>query len=908
MKQQALLLTLVLAILAMPGVAVGQTLTGTITGHALDEQGGVLPGVMVTLTGKTGSQTQVTDERGEFRFVGLEPGSYSVKTELQGFKPRVESNLTVGISKNVDLRMTMAVGGLTETVEVTANAVTVDTSTTATDTNISQALLFSMPISRTNAAVNTLNYSPGVNSGSAFGGNSDYANALLLDGVDTRDPEGGSAWTFFNYNIIEEVAVGGLGQPAEYGGFTGAVVNTITKSGGNRFSSLFEFRYSNNSLSGNNVSSDVAAKNPALASPAQIKKMTDYTVQLGGPFKKDKVFFFGSIQRYSIRDDPTGPTTVHKEVSPRFNGKLTWQMTPNDTFTAALQYDNYNQWGRTGYPGSYSTDNQTREQDSPEYIWNFQYRKVIGASTFFEAKYTGYWGYYDLTPVDMTPLHFDGETGGYPSGGAGTQAKYDRTRNQLNASLTKYLNAAGQHSFKFGVEIERSKIRNRWGYVEQNGMPLFFYDYGGLPYLAYSYAYDLQGKNKRTSVYAQDQWKMGRVTANLGVRIDAIKGESTVEKKDLYKATPVAPRLGLAWDLTGQGTSVLRAFYGQLYEGAVFGTWEKAVPGIGDFVTYEVLPGWVLGDEIDRVSGASKYTVAGSMKHPRTDEFNVAFEQQFLGSYKFTGTYIRRSAKNFIDGTLIDGRWGTTSYNNPLTNQAMTLYRWANRDSIPQQFLIQNVAGYQFLGADGSVIGTGNPYRDYDGVMLVFQRALKDRWQAQFSYVWSRTKGTVNNDGSDVFGGDYATPNRVLINQDGLVSYDRTNEVKIYAGYQIPKAEVMLGAYYRIINGTPYTPYGRVSAGTINWSTSVNVFLEPRGSKRNDTLQTLDLRAEKVFDYGIHRFGVYLDATNLFNVGTVTGRQTRVPSTSISGNTVLYGDPTSVTTARQVTLGLRWSF
>ena len=67
----------------------------------------------------------------------------------------------------------------------------------------------------------------------------------MLDGVDTRDPEGGSAWTFFNYNIIDEIQVGGLGQTAEYGGFTGAVVNTITKSGGNRFSFLSEWRYSN---------------------------------------------------------------------------------------------------------------------------------------------------------------------------------------------------------------------------------------------------------------------------------------------------------------------------------------------------------------------------------------------------------------------------------------------------------------------------------------------------------------------------------------------------------------------------------------------------------------------------------------------------------------------------------------
>jgi hypothetical protein len=906
-------LSLVAALLLLvPTSGDAQTLTGTISGRAMDQQGGVLPGVTVTLVSRTGSQTQVTDERGEFRFVGLNPGEYEVRSELQGFRTKVEAGLDLGIGKTIDLRLQMAVATLSETVEVTANTVTIDTTTTATDNTVSKDLLFSMPLSRTNAAVNTLNYTPGVNSGSAFGGNSDYANALLLDGVDTRDPEGGSAWTFFNYNIIEEVQVGGLGQPAEFGGFTGAVVNTITKSGGNKFSSLFEWRLSGESLGSDNVSDEIEEKNPSLGEPAIIQDLSDYTVQLGGPLAKDKVFFFGSVQRYYVKDDPSGPRTLHKEVSPRFNGKVTYNLTPNDVFTGSLQYDNYNQWGRTGMGGTYVvTDDRTREQDSPEYIWNFQYRKVFGTSTFLEAKYTGYWGYYDLTPVNPAPAIYDGESGAY-SGGAGNPAKYDRTRNQLNLSLTKYASAAGQHAFKFGMEIERSKIRNRWSYASDpnNGnQPLFFYDYG-MPYLAYSYNYDWQGKNKRETFYAQDQWKIGnRLTANLGVRIDNIRGESTVEGEDLYSATPVSPRLGLAYDLFGQGTSVLRAFYGQLYEGAVFWTWERAVPGTSDYVVYEVNPGYKLGAEIDRVSGASKYSVSDSLKHPRTDEFNIAFEQQLFRDYKFTGTYIRREAKNFIDSVLVGARWNPISYTNPITKAPMTLYSWANRSSIDQKYEIINIDGYQYLSPSGQVLGTVDAYRNYDGVMLVFQRAMKNRWQAQASYVWSQTKGTIDNDGAEGVGGyNFETPNNALINRDGYASYDRTHETKIFFGYQVPKIEVMFGGYYRYISGLPWTPYGRVSGSTINYTSSVNVNLEPRGSRRNDSFGRFDLRVEKVFQTGIHRFGVYMDAENLFNDGTPTGAQTRYPSTSIAGETVQFGDPASIGTARQLTFGMRWSF
>jgi outer membrane receptor protein involved in Fe transport len=930
MKRQVLLLALVLAVLALPGAAAGQTLTGAISGKVVDEQGGVLPGATVTCTGKTGSQIQVADAKGEFRFVALSPGYYDVKAELQGFKPKGESAIDVGANKAIEVRLALSVGGLTETVEVTASAVTVDTSTTATDTNLNSDLLFSMPMSRTNAAANTLNYAPGVNSGSAFGGNSDYANALLLDGVDTRDPEGGSAWTFFNYNIIEEVQVGGLGQPAEYGGFTGAVVNTITKSGGNRFSSLYEMRFTNSSLAGKNVTTAIKGLNPTLGDVAKIRKMTDYTVQLGGPFVKNKLFFFGSIQRYSINDDPSGPTTKHTELSPRFNLKLTWQPTPSDTVTGSVQYDNYNVTGRGG---NTVPDERTVNQDSPEWIWNAQYRKVFGASTFLEAKFTGYWGYYDLTPINTKPWHYDYDTSA-TSGGGANNSKYDRTRNQLNVALTRYANLAGQHTFKFGVEIERSSIRDRT--IPANPGGVFFYDYslgGGVPY-AVGYSYDLKGQNNRVSYYGQDQWKLGgRVTLNAGVRIDDIRGYATDLKKNLYSNTSIGPRVGVAWDVSGNGTSVARAYYGVLYEGANFMTWSWAAPGASDTVYYTVNSvngiGVSVGKEYDRIPAENKYTVASNIKHPRTNEFNVAFEQQFLRDFKVTATYIRRTNQNFIGPVMPNATWTTANYTVagastkrdgtpqtaiPQAGQTMTVYRWANRASIPQQFIVENVDNFNYVDPTGKSLGSINGYRDYNGVMLVVQRALRNRWQGQLSYVWSKTKGTMNNDGSEGTSSSlFATPNRALIYKDGLASYDRTHEFKLYLGYQIPVVEVMLGTYARYVTGTPYTANVSVSSGTINYTSSQTVNIAPRGAYRNDSLTEVNLRAEKVFQYGVHRFGIYADVSNLLNNVTVTGRNGRWPYTTITdsnsvGQRVMFGDPTSINSPRQIILGARWSF
>lgn len=923
------------AALLLAASASAQVLTGTIAGKVTDAQGGALPGVLVTLVSRTGSATQTTDSQGDFRFLGLMPGVYEVRSALDGFRPNSQANLDLGMGKTIDVKVTLQVGGITEAVTVLGSTSKVDATTTATDTTISQDLLFAMPISRANPAVSMLNYAPGINSSSAFGGASGTANALLVDGVDVRDPEGGTPWVFFNYNIIDQVQVGSLGQAAEYGGFTGAVINTVTKSGGNKFAGLFEHRYTGKDLRGDNVKGRKidnvciadcgggSVLNPSIKATG-VDKLHDYTVQLGGPLRQNKAFFFASIQRYSIEQDPDGPRTRRAEVSPRFNGKFTFQPNPSDNITLSFQYDQYNQSGRTGIGGvSGTTDFNSIEQDSPEWVYNGSYRKVLGNSALFEAKYTGYWGYFDLDPLNRVPARIDGDTGAW-SGGAGYSAQYDRTRNQLNTSLSKYAEAKGTHAFKFGVEIERSTIRNRYGYTDG----VYYYDYGGAPYLAYGYSYDVKGRSDRISAFAQDQWQIGRLTINGGVRMDRITGTGTADNKQYYSVTPVAPRLGVAFDIGGDGQSVLRAYYGQLYDGAVFSSWSNALPGIGDFVIYEAT-GTIANTkltEIDRISGASKFTVLKDIKHPRTDEISVAFERQLTQRIKATATYIRRDAKNFINSTLIGGQWAQASYTNPLNGKVETIYRWANRTS-DQKFQIGNVDNFKYNGAPEA-----NAYRTYNGGMFVLTRGYANRWQAQLSYVYSKTKGTVTNSGfAGITSSQFQTPNLVHVNTDGLVGFDRTHEFKAFAGYQIPVVEISANAYYRVLSGVPWTPFQRVSSSTFNWTGSIDLALEPRGSRRmgcsypsglasetNCSLQhVFDLRLEKVVNVGTNRFGLYVDGENLFNSGYTTGVQSRNPSAAVNyvdanGSparaTVLLGSPTAMNAARQLTFGGRWSF
>lgn len=921
--KKSVLFALLVAWVVCAGYAGAQSQTGTVTGKVTDEQGGVLPGVTVTLIGKTGAVTQVTDAKGEYRFLGVNPGTVSVKAELQGFRPRQQDNIDVSLAKTAIVNLAMTVGGLTETVDVVANAVTIDTTTTATDTNMSQDLLFSMPISHDNPAVSILAYMPGVTDGSAFGGASDGANSLMLDGVDTRDPEGGTAWTFYNYNIIDEVQVGGLGQMAEYGGFTGVVVNTITKSGGNRFSSLSEYRYTNNNgfFSSSNLNPDWVSLNPALGATTQVLSMKDYTVQLGGPIKKDKIFFFASVQRYHI--EQYNPP-VRTETSPRFNLKMTFQPTPNDNIVGAIQYDQYNQTGRTGLIPGYavSNHNMTIDQDSPEIIYNAQYRKVFNASTFLEAKFTGWWGYYDLNPVSQAPTHYDPDPpAGMPSytGGAGYTGQYDRTRNQFNVSLSKYAQMYGTHNFKFGMEIERSTIRDRFHY--SGSMGVMYYDYQGAPYSAYGYSYDLQGKNKRESYYAQDQWKVAnRLTINAGLRVDHIGGEETTTGNTIYNTWSFGPRLGFAYDLSGKGTSVIRGYFGKLYEGAMFTSWSRAVPGLSPNYVYM----WDGEAYVLDSATQKQYTVDSNIKHPEVTEFNLSWEQQFMKQFKLTVTGIARDWHNFVNSVMPSGTWGSNTYelnpwegpgSNPLGSVAtVPYYNWTNVVDVPQ-LTITNVDSVTF-NVDGNTVAAGAS-RKYRGLMFVLERAQKNRWQAQLSWVLSKTEGTIQNSTSaGIYGSQFETPNGALVFPGGPTGYDRRHMVRVFAGYQIPKVEVSVNAYWRYESGWPTAPYQRLRAGTTDWVSTINQNIEPRGTAPFNlpSFTQTDLRVEKVINYGVNRFGLYLDLRNAFNQNSIQGIMTRYPSQALANpvtgveQDVWLTSPTSQQNARQITLGVRWSF
>ncbi len=934
----------VLLLLLGAATAHAQTFAGSVTGTVTDEQGGTLPGVTVTLFGKTGSKTTVTESDGTYRFAGVDPGSYDVQAEMAGFRPVKRESVVVTIGKNSNTSFKMKVGERTETIDVLGEVPVVDVTSSSTDNNLSQDVLFNIPIRQgSNAGVNLLNFLPGINNSSAYGGDASSGNGLLIDGVDTRDPSGGTAWTFFDFNLVEQIQVKGIGTPAEIGGFSGAVINTITKSGGNRYSGLFNFIYTNKGLGGKNISDQIKRDNPALGDPAKTRNLTDFTTQLGGPIIKDKLFFFASAERFHQDQDPTGPRTIRDEVSPRFDLKLTWQPSPSDTVTTLVQFDSYSVIGRNGVDAALATDDLTNREDAPEWVWLGQWRHLFGSKTFTEVKYTGWWGFFDLTPQVTAPAHFDGGTSLY-SVSQGWFYAADRGRHQVNASLTSFAEGWGHHELKFGMEIERSRTRDRYGYTNNT----YYYDSGGKPYYAYGYGYDLAGRNHRESVFAQDAWRPNdRLTLNLGVRMDHMAGSSP-GGPTVYRNTAFAPRLGFALDLTGDHNTVLKGSYSQYYEGIFNDVYKLATPGYADRISWDMSGCPAYGpsgptasyrcplsarQEVNRVQ-ATVATIDPGIKHPRVDEFSLGLERAVGRHLRVAVTGVYRANKNFIGNVLPKARWtprnATTTDSPAFPSRTIGVYTWANRSASTDALLITNPDGFRYLDPSGNTLGTLDANRKYRAVMFKLDRAYSNRWRASLSYVYSKADGTIDNTSESLFGPTrfYETPTLALVNAQGRMTNDRPHEVKLYAGYQIPKIELEVSAAWRTLSGRTYTPFQRFGSSTINFSLSAYYFgfsagrspnLEPRGSRRLPAENVLDVRLEKVFQIGQRkdRIAVYADFLNLTNAGTVIGVLRRVPTTTlflpppaVAGSTeaVPFEAPSLVREPRQAVLGARWSF
>ena len=902
MKLLALLVaaTAAAAVVVSPVDAAAQIgQTATLTGTVTDSSGGVLPGVTVTVTSEAvigGSRTAVTDENGIYRFPALPPGTYSVKVELAGFRTITqEARLQLGQTITVDVKLDP---GLTDTIEVTGAAPTVDVKTSAAQKNLTEEILEYIPYS-SRFGPDAIMLAPGVNPNNltAFGSGGTSSNAYMIDGVDVSDPEGGTQWLFANYNWFQEVQVIGLGAPAEYGGFTGVASNSLFRSGGNRFSGLFETLFQNDALSGDNISDELLEQNPDLT-PGSIDYLTDTTIQVGGPIRRDKLWFFTSFQYYRPKTTPAGfppPGTesdngarARLEKSPRFLFKPTLRLGQSDQLTGFFETDSYTVDGR--FAGSNVSPAATLHQDSPEISWNANYTKVLSPSSVFDVKYSGFWGYYYLSPYNGDDVMgwYDVATDFY-SVNSYYFYNADRVRHQANASLTKFASGfAGEHNFKFGAEFEKSYVKSELGYpgggyvLADQGVPYYAYFGGG---------YLQDDINTRFSLFAQDSWSVNRkLTLNLGLRMDNNRGFVKSLDDTVLTTTAWGPRLGFAFDVAGNARTVIRGHYGLFFDGAK-STYYNLLDGTIAQFGAEIDPVTLqpIGDLHQLTPGGVAATVDDDIKQPRMDQAIFGVEHELWRNFSVGANFIYRKNKDWIDDILINGEFTTFQLPDPGPDGEegtsddpgtfLTVYDQIN-DPGDNQFLITN--------PDGA-------FRRYRGLELSANKRFSDGWMLQASWVISKITGNINNTSQFGNSAEYDEPNidpRFQPFREGRLGRDNTHIAKVLAAYRAPWDVMVSGAFFYTTGGT-FTRTVRVTGLGQGRS---DMFAEPRGSQRLDGQPSLDIKLEKQFPISTYgRLGVTFEGFNIFNSSAVDDTFPRVGSN--------YLIPQSVVTPRQWRIG-----
>lgn len=847
---------------------------GAIEGKVYsDEQ--ALPGVEVNIESLSlmgGKRVTVTNAEGKYRFVALPMGEYSIEARLEGFNTIKKTGIKVTVGKTVSVDFAMQLGKITENIEVTGSAlIDVKDSQTAVAT-LTNELIEHMPNSQTVSAI--VNLAPGVTQDSAFGAH-DYGVQYQIDGVDVSDPGLGSAYVFIDYGVVEEAQVMGVGAPAEYGGYTGIVFNTITKSGSNNFKGMFDSYIQANSWNAKN------SDDPSLAPPKE--GYYNAHLSMGGPFIKDKLWFFTAAQYLQRRLGITGYPEDSVYDQPRLFFKLTWQPNEDNRFNIFLHGDLYN--GNNRSASAYTTTDAVRDQKSPEMAFNGSYLHVFSDATFFEAKFAGFISYYKLLPhkgYDL-PGHRD----------LGTQMRtvnwttyYHSFRDhfQVNTSLSHHAEdfIIGSHDFKFGLEGEYNPNKDEFGYP---GGKLYL-DYTGYPgagpqnqYYMYTYdGYSTPSKSVRISGFAQDSWEVSdRLKINPGIRFNLYRGMLEKPIGTVFKPKiALEPRVGFTFDIFGDHTTALKAHWGRYCENLVTAKFSglAPLPDVNYYLWGPIYNDWYGGDYGDEWVyvysanfGAASTTVDPDISMPYMDQLTFGIERELFKDLSVGVNYIYRVTKNFQDRVLVNGEFEQQTYFDDETGKSYTVYSQTN-DPSDNRYIITNPkkgGPYDIVGFD--------PKTTYKGLEFMINKKFSNNWTLLASYILSKATGNVDNQsggrGFTAVGnsGMFVDPNN-QINALGRLTIDPTHMIKIQGSIILPW-DINFGFNYSYITGNTYNRTLRVSG--LGQGSSY-ILADPAGAKyRYKPKSNLDVRLQKDFRLGSKvKVGVLVDAFNLFNTGTVT--------------------------------------
>ena len=963
-----------LAVLAAPAAA--QDFRGRINGVVTDNTGAVLPGVTVTASGPAliQPQVQVSGADGEYRFLALPPGVYEVAFELAGFQTVKREGIRVVINQTLSVDQQLQVATLQETVTVTGDSPVVDTTTTTMGTNFTKELLTEIPNARDVWAA--MAQAPGMqmtaydvggsNTGTQTGFRTygfDTQNQTRLEGIDTTEGTAANAG-YFDFGSFEEFQVGGAGADAS--AFAGGAVLTISvKSGGDRFSGNWYSDYLNENMLSDNVPDYLRSQNTfsdegfytavdgGLTRGNPVNKQYDINFNLGGPLVKQKAWWFFS---WRLNDQykyilGLGDTLERSKLTNPYTFKGTWQLNRNNQIIGFLNKREKLQDKRDislTVPLS-----AAYYQSSRNYPWKAEWTSVLGSRAFLDVIYGNWYNFFPLRPTrdfgqydgPWTPPRQDTATLAWSdTGGRNGYQDQKRYKPQFYTTLSYFKEGwQGSHDFKVGYDWKRDR-RNLF---RDQPFDIWYRDTNGQ--IAQVDLYNSNTSPVNDVVYnaawISDTWKMSnRLTVSMGLRFEAYRdgwGEQqvtpnghpqlvnfndpryqefiapkTVEARTVASTNTLVPRVGVAYDLTGDNRTVAKVFFGQ-------SRWNSAdtladqenpvglaqlryafLPCTATRVTQCDLNGNRLLDGPEELGafnstqgGAGFVRVDRDLVRPTSNEISANLEREILSGLSGRASYVYKNMRN-VWGEIDIVR--APAYTIPITVLDPGPDNNAATTADNQTF--QTFDRPAVIGSDRVFTNLDDADADFHTVEFAINRRFAGRWMllGSFGYSWSTMlhENTgyqrLTNQAANTANQNYL-PVRRLFGDNGIETSTTWN-YKVLGRYVLPY-EIGLSGSWKVQSGENY---GRSLTFTFPNDGSRTFRVEPIDTRRYPTVAILDVRADKSFRFGRYgRLTGQFDVFNILNSG--------VPTT-VRLTTVAFHEVTAILNPRVVRVGVRYDF
>lgn len=614
-----LVLTALCLGLVLVQTASAQTTTASIEGTVKDPQGGVVAGAQITAKAEAlgVERTTTSDERGFYRLTALPVGKYALSVSHTGFATQSLPTIELTVNRTVTIDVQLEVGPVQERVSITSEALAIDPTTPATGATVTPRQITEMPVNGRNY-LDLLQLVPGVVVNHQANAGSDNStpvlgeragnNNFMIDGQPNKNTVTGGAAAQFNQETIAEFQVLTAGYKAEFGQGSGAIVNVITRSGGNGLHGVGSIFHRNDAFDSSN-SLTAGQDAPAL-------RRYDYSLALGGPIVKDKVFFFGSGERITERRvlNFTFPTTGNAQADQILRDFETPFDNPSRIYETRGFFKLDEQLGRHRLSQEVNYTNGVVKEFLPLSAANSLPSRrnntsarslLLGFSDLVLLGDQGNpWvltlrGGYRGDRSNTAPAHPEagagttfnifssfttggiaGDLGSIQFGNLNTPSFLDQKYTSFSANVAKLFDA---HNMKYGYGFLRTKVDG----IEQqvNQLQLFatvddFLNFGPINSGFFTVtiaggltpeANEIHLRNNYHTIFAQDDWKFHRnLTLNFGVRWDY---DSEFQVKD-----NISPRIGFAWAATPK--TVVRGHFGRFYDQFRLGL-ARAVPSFG---------------------------------------------------------------------------------------------------------------------------------------------------------------------------------------------------------------------------------------------------------------------------------------------------------------------------------------